>query len=141
MEVKVANRKLIIDEINKVRELMQKEQLPMKKIYFYSGIHAQMQRILNIDFDPQLVFIQFVLQRCYEAINSRISQIMSGDLVVELSEDFFEKLDRYISELADKISKKRDDEIEEVLMKIVCLAYSTTGNGYYLVQKGVKLIL
>ena len=141
MEIKTSNRRLIIDEINNVRELMQKEQLPVKKIYFYSGIHAQMQRVLNIDFDPQLVYIQFILQRCHDAINLRISQIMSGDLIVELSEDFFEKLDQYFLELADKISKKRDNEIEAILIKIVGLAYSTTGNGYYLMQKGKKLIL
>lgn len=141
MEIKTSNRKLIIDEINEVRELMQKEQLPVKKMYFHSGIHAQMQRVLNIDFDPQLAYMQFIIQRSHEAINLRISQIMSGDPVVELSEDFFEMLDQYFLELADKISKKRDDEMEEILIKIVCLAYSTTGNGYYLMKKGKRLIL
>lgn len=52
-----------------------------------------------------------------------------------MPDQLFDGLSDVLNELADKIEKNQNDI--PVLEKINALGYSTTGNGYYLYQKGI----
>jgi hypothetical protein len=100
---------MLVDEIAFVREKMDVESDIRKKVYYYSAVHAMVQRVLNIDpnFDRQLVFPP---------------------------ENFFDRISTYLQELEGKVRNNEDTYI--ILEKIAVSAYLLDGNGYYLYQKG-----
>lgn len=61
-----------------------------------------------------------------------------GDNTVSLSDNQFEKLTSLTKELAKKI--KKNEDVTDTLKKFTILTHSTTGNGYYLTQKGLLKI-
>ena len=64
--------------------------------------------------------------------------ILGKDTVIDFPEGFFEKLGDCLEELAKSIES--DQDTYAVLQKISSLAYISTGNGYYLYQKGILKI-
>ena len=64
--------------------------------------------------------------------------ILGKDTVIDFPEGFFEKLSECLEELAKNIENNQDTYA--VLQKISLLAYISTGNGYYLYQKGILKI-
>jgi DNA replication initiation complex subunit (GINS family) len=55
--------------------------------------------------------------------------------VIQIPDDFFDKLASLTEELA--IAIDGDNDVYEILQKIAIRSYSLTGNGYYLYQKGI----
>lgn len=139
MEIPGDFRKRFVDEIRFDVKKMREERDPRKKIYFFSGIHGEAQRIFNISFDPQLLFIHFVLNYAYQLLNGRVNTIVLGrDTLIEIPDGLFLKLCDYLEELAKNI--ENDEDTHLTLQKIASLAYISTGNGYYLYQKGILKI-
>lgn len=68
----------------------------------------------------------------------RLQAVKNGDLVVPLLEEQIEQLTGIIKELSEKI--RNNEDLGDTLKKFAILAYSTTGNGYYLLQKGFLTI-
>ena len=56
-------------------------------------------------------------------------------ITIPIYDDHFENLISLIKDLALKIDK--DEKFDEIMKKFCLLAYSTTGNGFYLFQKGL----
>jgi len=127
---------ILADELALVREKMNNEADPRKKIYYYSAAYAMAQRIFNIDseIDQQLVFIHTVLSSSYATIKDRMNLIVAGDRLITLPEDFFDKISIYLQQLEEKI--RTNEDTYTVLEKIAVLSYIAEGNGHYLVQKG-----
>jgi len=133
------SRMMIVDEINFVIKMMDKNSDLSKKLYYLSGVHALIHRIFNQDFDEDLVFLHLILHNTHASFMSRLQVIeKGGDRTVLLFDDQIKALVGYLKNLATAIEKKKS--INEILKKINILAYSTTGNGYYLLQKGVLKI-
>jgi len=133
------NKNLILSEINFVVKKMEKCSNPLEKLFYFSAIHGVFQRIYNIEFNPVLVFAEFVLRTTHEAFNNRLQAIIkSGNDVIPLSEKQIDKLSDIAKELGEKI--KNNKEVSVTLQKFVVLQYSTSGNGYYLMQKGMLKI-
>ena len=107
-------------------------------LYYYSGTRAFIQRIFNLEFDPHLIFIHFVLNNTFTTIAGFVDQIKKRTTIIPINIDFFHKLSKLLGDLAQCIDKK--ELTYEVLEKVCVLTYSITGNGYYLQQKGVKII-
>ena len=137
MRLSIVNKDLLLNEIDIVRKKMNQEKDPRRKIYYYSGLFAIMERIYNIEYDPQLVIMHLVFNSSYNAINTRITLMLSGDVTVQLPDDFFDNLDKLLEQIYEKINNEEDTY--SILEKIACLAYSTSGNGYYQIQKGVNV--
>jgi len=115
------------------------ERDPRRKVFFYSAAYGITRRIMNLCFDPQLGFMELVLQLSYNTINDRVNRIMIGkDPTVPLIDGFFEKLAQEINNLAQCI--KADKDTYKILETIVTLTYTTTGNGHYLYTKGLLKI-
>jgi hypothetical protein len=127
-------KNLILSEIDFAVKKMNKSSEPLEKLFYFSAIHGIFQRIYNIEYDPTLVFIYFILHTTHEAFNNRL-QAKAG---IPLSEKQINKLSDIAKELGGKI--KNNEEVSVTLQKFVVLQYSTSGNGYYLMQKGMLKI-
>ena len=111
---------------------------PFKKLYFFSGIHGLINRIFNIEYDPELVWIHHVLVSVYSGFIQRLDAMAKGDPVIILDDSYFDKLMMLCLELKENISK--NENVNDTLKKFSILVYATTGNGYYLKSKGLLKI-
>ena len=139
-EVSEPYKTILADELALIREKMNSELDPMKKVYYYSAAYAMVQRIFNLEpeSNQQLIFIHFVLAMSYNQIKERVNQIVVGDQLVTLPEDFFDKISSYLQQLEEKI--RNNEDTYTILEKIAVLTYIADGNGYYLSQKGCLVL-
>lgn len=138
MRLSREQREALANEIKIAREKMQGEDDQLRKIFFYSALFGATNRAVNSTYDPHVQFIDFVFQTSYSVIYQRIQAIKGGDPTVKLSEDFFTRLEGHLVKLEEKI---RNDALAfDILQKISNLAFVTSGNGYYLLEKGVKML-
>lgn len=131
-------REIILKEINYVVAKMDKSETAEEKAYYFSGIHGMLQRIFNLEYNEELVYAYLILSETHKAFVSRLQAIKAGQKEIPIYNEHFEKLIIIVKELADKIEKKED--ISDLLKKLLLLSYTTTGNGYYLFQKGLLKI-
>lgn len=132
-------REELVKEINFVAERMRKEPDPRKKLYYYSGVYGLVNRTFNINFDPELLFMHLILNSTYGIMKSRVDAIILGrDTLIEVPDNLFDRLSDALEELAENVEK--NEETYLTLQKIANLAYVTTGNGFYLYQKGILKI-
>lgn len=136
MDIKDSSRDLIVNEINYVTKKMEKDDDPVKQLYYFSGIYVMINRVMNIDYAPELVFAHQIMQSTHQHFINRLHAFQKGgDHSIILAEEQFTKLIDLSKELSKRI--KENNEINDTLQKFIVLAYSTTGNGYYLLQKGL----
>ncbi len=135
MEIIDSYKKIIIDEINFAVKRMNSVKKASEKLYYFSAIFGVFHRIYNLDYNPDLIYAHFILRSTHDAFLSRLKSIEQlRDSTILLSDKQFDKLSILSKELAGKINKTKD--MDETLKKFVMLSFSTTGNGYYLMQKG-----
>jgi hypothetical protein len=128
-------RNLIVKELNFVIKKMEESDVLVEKLYYFSGIHGLINRIFNIEYDPDLVFAFFVYRSTHEAFMNRYNAIdKGGDTSVQIYQKQVDDLIKRSKEFAKQIKNKED--FSDTLKKLIILLYSTTGNGYYLFQKG-----
>jgi hypothetical protein len=139
MKIAQKYRDEIVDELGIVRKKMRNVENPLKKMYYFSAGYGIIDRVQKLDYDPQLTFIHFVMNVSHQSINNRLNMIRSGEEIVPIPEDFFEKLEDVVSEIQMKIRDKKDGEVYTNLEELVCLSFSTTGPGYYMADKGIEL--
>jgi hypothetical protein len=138
VKLKGEHKKVILEEFDFAVKKMREKQSAEDKLFFFSGTYGAISRVFNISFDPQLVFIHFVLNTAYTNIMGRLNAIKGGDKAVQFPEWFFDRLTDATEDLGNKIEKGQDTYL--VLEKINNLVYLTTGNGYYLLEKGMLKI-
>ena len=114
---------------------MEKTQAPDKMLYYFSGIHTILNRILNFEYSDEILFSFFVLEKSYKDITNSLASLKQGNPILTFHDKFGNKLIELTKDLKNGFfdTKKRI----EVLKKIVVLAYSCTGNGYFLTEKGM----
>ena len=136
MEIKSYLKETLVSELRLVAEKMKEEEDIRKKHYFFSATYGMVHRIFNINFNPELVLIHNVLNMAYSTTDALLRTIESGEeRVIQIPDNFFNRLASLTEELATAIEE--DKNIYEVLQKMAILAYSLSGNGYYLYQKGI----
>jgi len=130
-------QKRLVDEVNFVIERMRGTDSPSEKLYFFSAVYAVVQRIMNFEYDPELTFIHQVVNTAYNMVNARVTA--SGppgqEMPVQIPDRVFGGLEEALADMVALI--QRGDHTYPALQKIANLAYSTTGNGYYLYRKGM----
>ncbi len=127
-------KEIIIKEIDYVLESMANSQTAIEKLYYFSGVAGIVNKVFNIEYDSDLVFAHFILTSVHQNFNQRIESIRRGD-VIELKEEQINKLSEYLKELKENFQE--DNNIHGTLKKFTVLLYSVTGNGYYLMKKGM----
>jgi glutamine synthetase adenylyltransferase len=135
MNISENYKAFIVNEINFVINKMDGSKTAEDKIYYFSAINAVFQRIFNIEYDPTLVFAFIILRDTHTHFLQRLQSRKQGETSVLLTEEHLSRLSDLTRELLSKI--ERNENIDDTLKKYVILYYSTTGNGYYLFQKGL----
>jgi len=137
MKISENYRNILADEIGIVREKMNGENDPRRKIYYYSALFGMTRRIYNLEFDPHVQFMDFIFFITYGQILNRTTVFLSGDTTIPVSNDFFIKLNNCLEKLENRI--RANEDTYDLLEKIVTLAFTLDGNGYYLLQKGISV--
>ena len=137
MDILEPYKKILLDEMEFIRKKIIEEPDISDKIYYYSAANGMTRRIVNLKFDPQLQFMDFILNVTYQIMLNRFNTIRSGDLNVPLDANFFDNLVYCLEELEEKIQQNEDTYL--ILQKIYNLTSLLEGNGYYLSQKGVQV--
>lgn len=135
MNLSKGMQKTLTDEVRTAINYMKKAETPEEKLYFLSAVYGAAFRIMNIQFDPELAFINHVINAAYNMMNANLSSIRQGQGVNTFPKNVFEKLEDALGQLVEKI--ELGEKTYPVLEVIFNLAYSTTGNGYYLYLKGM----
>lgn len=141
MNISKQYKEIIIEELNNVAIKMKESDDLAEKMYFFSAAYGMVHRIFNLEFNPTLVLIHTILNTAYSTISGRIEAVTRGqDRAVKIPKGLFDSLQKTIVDIADNISKDDENKLFKNLQKIVNLSYATTGNGYYLFQKGMLRI-
>lgn len=136
MNISMEMQKKYTDEIRFVLGQMKRVSDHERKLYFFSAVFGMVQRILNFEYDPGLMFDFQVLQLVHSMLNARIIAIKARqDGGVSIPEGLFDSLEKALEELADSVDGGKDNY--STLQKMVNLAYIATGNGYYMYLKGM----
>lgn len=128
-------RKELVTELRRVEAIMRKEENPEKKIYYFSAGYGITSRTLRYTFEGDYLMADLVLSTSYNALMDRMNRMKSGDSTVQLEPMHFEQIQTGLKELADAFESK--ESILLPLEKIFIAAYSTSGPGYYLREKGL----
>ena len=136
MEVSQDHIKAIADELVYVSKRMREEQDVLGKIYYLSGSYVAVQRVMNLEYDDDLVLMHRILMDAYTTINSRVSSVIAGqERVIKMPVEAFDALANCFEELSKVLIEKKD--FSKLLARIATIGYIGTGNGYYLYQKGL----
>jgi len=139
MNISKTMQSKLVNEIRFVAEHMETASTAQEKVYFFSAMPGMAQRIVNFEYDPELIFIHQVGQFVYNTINAWIPSVASNQVKVDsLAEKIFPELIAVLEEMATSIEQGQNTYY--ALQKMVNLAYSTTGNGRYLYLKGLLKI-
>lgn len=128
----------LVKELRRIAITMKKEEDLEKKLYIFSAAYGIAARTYRYSFSKHYLLAEFVLNTCYSAIGDRIQRLKSGDNTVEVDEIHFEKLQTNLSLLADAF--ENDESVLEPLETILTIAFSTSGAGNYLKEKGMLVL-
>jgi len=135
MNLSVDMQKIFTDEVRTATKHMKEVETPAEKLFFLSAVYGAAFRIMNIQFDSELAFIHHVVNAAYMMMNTNLASIRQGRGVNTFPQNVFERLEDSLEQLVEKI--EQGERTYPVLETIFNLAYSTTGNGYYLYLKGM----
>ena len=153
-----------IKELEKIGGLMDQTPNQWTKIYLFSGINAFLNRVINFEYNRDLLLFERILQYCHtktsndlkRAIQLRMqappppNQLEPNLETQQLPTDysspdnipltiinpkFFEILSGYIEDLKNCVENEED--LFSPIANITELFYTLTGNGGYLLKKGV----
>jgi hypothetical protein len=138
MDLSKNNRLALANEIRTVVDHMSRAGTAKEKMYFFSAVFGVAHRIMNLEFDPELGFVHHVTNAAYNTINTALLLVTQGQSMPTFPENVFDKLQEALKDLATYIEEEK--QTYPVLERISNLAYSTSGNGYYLFLKGLLKI-
>jgi len=113
-----------------------KEQIPFdERLYYYSALFGEIYRVMNIECTPELVFLHHVLNTVHSAFQARLQAMTrNAERPVTLEDSMIEALVSLSESLLDRMVADQDST--DICLRLVNLAYATSGNGYYLYKKG-----
>ncbi len=140
MKLSSGMREELVKEIRFAVDGMRKSPKFADKMYYFSAVYGMIDRVYNFEYDPELVFIYQVIQQTFALINAKLSLSGQRDLGLGtgVPTNLFDRLCSCIEELATRIEKNQ--KTYATLQDIANIAYSTTGNGFYLYTKGILKI-
>ena len=131
-------KQAIIKELEFVLLKMNESKNDDDKIYYFSAIQGMLHRVMNLEYTDDLLFAFFITNEAHKSLLQRSISLKQGDAVVKLTEQHWVRLIEITKDFLEAV--KNDDNLDSVLKKYVILSYSTTGNGNYLMEKGILKI-
>lgn len=127
-------RKELVKELRYVEQLIKNEQSLEKKLYYFSAAYGITTRTFRYSFSRDVLLADFVLQQVYGQFMDRFNRMKSGDPNVMIEEIHFNKLCEGLRLLAERFDA--EENIQEPLELLLTTAFSITGPGNYLREKG-----
>ena len=120
--------------------MKESSQIP-QKLFYFSVLFGEAQRVLNFEWDADLVLIQMITQH----VHTQFAGMTQNPVPLQgLPIDWtmlHEKLTQVASDLATYFEKKGNDNSKEELWQILCrlaeIAFAVSGNGSYLRERGM----
>lgn len=131
-------KEVIIKELEFVLQKMNESDSVDDKIYYFSAVQGMLHRVMNLEYTDDLLFSFFVTNETHKSFQQRIIALKQGDTVVKITERQLARLIEITKDFLEAVRK--DDNLDSVLKQYVILSYTTTGNGYYLMEKGMLKI-
>ena len=131
-------RQRLAQEYRYAATKMQESPQPAKKLYYFSVLFGESQRILNWEWDRDLSLIYMTSQYTYNQINLLIQPGVRGNVPIDDSM-VFTALTQATLDLATYLEKTGDntEELHQILGRFAEISYAVTGNGSYLYEKGL----
>ncbi len=136
-------RQRLAKEYRHAATRMQEEKHPAKKLFYFSVFYGEAERVLNFEWDREVVLVWLVTHQVHMQINATTQTPILALLPIE-GTIIYDKLIELASDLAAHFekadSKDSRQELSRILERLAELSYAVTGNGSYLYQKGhIKL--
>lgn len=138
MKISKIYKTAIINEIKYVQKKMKENSSLEKKLFYYSAIPAQFLRVLNLEYESDILYLHHVVNHTQGAFQQRLATMKAGDINIEVNERQIEQLESLLDDVIGVVEQKK--KIDDVLKAFIELAYSTSGNGFYLMEKGLLKI-
>ena len=129
---------IIVKELEFVINKINQSPTIEEKLYYFSAVQGILHRILNLEYTEELLLAFYVTNETLKMFQQRHAGFKTGDIAIRLTEEQLLRLSEVTKEFLETI--RNDGNVDEVLRKYVVLLYSTTGNGYYLMEKGMLKI-
>lgn len=129
-------------ELSYAVEKMREEESPFSKLYYLSVFFSETNRVLNTHWDRDLLLLHDVVHLTHTVVSARLEAMKVGaQEPISMPGNIFDLLTTAAADLANFVETGGDRErLCEILGRFSELGYSTTGNGYYLFEKGtIKL--
>ena len=121
---------------------IQESPQPARKLFYFSVIFSEAQRVLNLEWNRDLALIYAVGFHTHSQINAGVQQSVLQALPIDWTV-VFNKLALVTSDLAayfEKTENEGSEELCQILGRFAEVAYTVSGNGSYLYEKGfIKL--
>jgi hypothetical protein len=139
MKVPEPYKSKLLSEFDHVLVRLTEERRADEKMYYFSALHGTVNRILNFECTEELIMLHHILSTLFTAFNGRILALMQdAEPAIKLDPLLLDKLVEHTRNLAEALREDKDPT--GIYRKMIALAYATTGNGYYLYQKGALKI-
>ena len=89
MEISVSNKKILVKELKSIASNMDKVSNEQQKMYFFSAVFGIVNRIMNLEFDPELGFIHHVTYYAYNSINANLIASSKGQSMPTIPPQIF----------------------------------------------------
>jgi len=122
-------KKNLQDELDFIIKRMKEEPDLTKKIYFYSAVHAALERASRSYFDRELLIANAITTLSYNAINDRVNHLRMGETIVPFTENLVDQLIASVSDLKQAVEE--DKSAYPALEKAMEVTYMATGPGFY----------
>jgi hypothetical protein len=121
---------------------MHEEPLPAKKLYYFSVLFGEAQRLLNLGWDRDLALIYAVTFHTHSQVNAANNPLL-GFVPIQW-QNVLDNLTKASSDLASYMEKPDAEanrgELCEILTRLAEVSYAVSGNGAYMCEKGeIKL--
>jgi hypothetical protein len=132
MNISKINYDIILNEFSDVIGLIDSTENLEDKLYYFTASYGVINRVMNLETDPTLIFIHQVLQNCFQAISQRLAARTKLNVSSDVPQEMIEQLFSLFKELKIAFEIKDKIRIWEILQRFSNLSYAMSGNGYYM---------
>ena len=131
-------RQRLVKEYRYAATKMEESPQPARKLYYFSVLYGEAQRVLNFEWNRDIALIHITSQSAYTHINTLMQLPNAGNTPFDTSA-VFTALTQAVSDLATYLEKTEDntEELYQILGRFAEISYVATGNGSYLYEQGL----
>ena len=131
-------RQRLVEEYRYAATKMQESPQPAQKLYYFSVLWGEAQRMLNLEWDRDLALIYMAAHDTYNQFNLLMMPQMLSVSPIDIS-TVFAALTQATFDLATYLEKTEDntEELNQILGRFAEISYAVNGNGSYMYEKGL----